>query len=110
MPDLDLRSLIERRELFVQVMKQLKKDAGLAGISSFPAYLNKENFMEKLVPWMDDVLRDPNVFSRLVYQVDIPEVKLKQLVSGADAGKTHALVELFLKRVLQKVVIRSQYS
>ncbi|HBK88181.1 MAG: hypothetical protein U0289_12305 [Cyclobacteriaceae bacterium] len=48
---------------------------------------------------------------QLLYRVDIPEVRLKKLLSeSGDTGHLNVIAELIIKRILQKVVIRRYYG
>lgn len=48
---------------------------------------------------------------QLLYRVDIPEVRLKKLLSeSGDTSHLNVIAELIIKRILQKVVIRRYYG
>jgi hypothetical protein len=108
----DIISTSEKHELYLDLIKQLKKDFLFVNIeidideSTQPIHL-KEILHKTLYTLIQERFSD---YLNLLYKIDVSEEKIKQL-DGSDLKKLSEQVSfLVLKREWMKVWIRKNYS
>ncbi len=105
-------SAYQKSDFVLATQRQLIKDFGTAGLD-FP-----EDYSSVPIP-IDPLLHaikarlselnstSPSTFSQLLYQIDIPETLLPDLMASEDVYGS--LAEIVLKREAYKVFLRSQF-
>ena len=93
-----------------EILVQLKKDLILSGIQTdfFDEINSFKELIELLPVFIEELLQYyPELFSNLIYRIDIPE---KQVENIATENLQLGFTELILKRLIQKVYFRKKYS
>lgn len=104
---------ISQEDLATKFLAQLRKDFDACGMVDF--------FNEIFVPLDYTLLVDTlekalmvlekqgfNAYQQLFYRVDLPEKQIAKL--SLTDNKNKAIAELIIKRILQKVILKIQYS
>lgn len=94
------------------VQKQIQKDFGLEG---FPIELDSSENLEstyfKLYAQITGLVQqDFNGLMRLLYRIDISEIKVQRQMDLIPDDTARAISELIIKREIQKVILRKQFS
>lgn len=108
-----LRQELKSEDFVLKTQRQIVKDFGTAGVD-FPSDFQS-------IPWkVDQIIGEISIrlkelqstssslFSQLLYQIDLPESILPDLVHSDDFYSN--LAEIVLKREAYKVFLRSKYS
>ncbi len=100
-------------ELSVKFLQQLSKDFNDIGCGSFFQKLTVPLQYEELIYEINEALsvikkQGNYLHQQLLYRVDISEKQIAQ-ISLLD-NKQDALAELIIKRILQKVILKIQFS
>ena len=111
----DVISSLEKPDLFLKFKRQLERDFELAGFSEYTPTFESNELSEVFEAVLKAVValdhKDSSHLMNLLYRIDLTE---KQIKTGANQQpKTpfqHIIAELIIKRVLQKVIIKEQYS
>ena len=98
---------------FIELKNQITKDFQLAGISFLP---DETQSINELIEWTSSaclhlIEKNFQTYMNLLYRIDVPAEKFMQLNeenSGYDSNEIAAL--LVIKREIQKIRIRKQYS
>ena len=101
-------------KIFKAFVEQLRKDCRLAGLN-FKFSGKKDEVMWELKDQLDEAIHSTaseKKISNLLYRIDVPERKLEELLSKTHVDMDHisSLCEVIAGRVLQKVILRMQYS
>ena len=111
----DLSSYLNRLDFLNEPVKQIKKDFGWSGLEihfSGNADNAYQELFRQILPQMEKLLKETSGrFYELMYRIDISETQIKHAVALAkDRSFAEVVTDLILKRELQKVVMRKQYS
>ena len=113
MNDLEINSSLVKENIFELFRLQLKKDFEGAGINAdFTEKLPNELRLLKnyLLQFMQPVMMKPAVFASLLYRIDISEKQLSNYTGNSSLSFEEQVVELIIKRILQKVIIKKSYG
>jgi hypothetical protein len=113
MNDLEINSSLVRENIFELFRLQMKKDFEGAGINAdFTNDLAKgiEALRLQLSEILKPVIRRPAVFASLLYRVDISEHQLTKHTADRSLSFEEQVVDLIIKRILQKVIIKKSYG
>jgi hypothetical protein len=109
----DLQSNFSRVDFVLKTQQQLIKDFGSAGINFPNEFHSEPHPMAELLHAIESRLKqaestNAQLFSQLLYQIDIPESVLSNLVQS---DKFHLeLAEIVLKREALKVFLREKFK
>jgi len=104
-------SALAQEDIFVLFAKQLQKDFEGAGLGLASPHLIPRNF-DALKQYLLPYLRQPvHQVNALLYRIDISETQLKQYGNKyPQLPYEELLAELIVKRVLQKVILKRNFS
>jgi hypothetical protein len=113
MPDV-LHSL-QRVDLFEKFKAQLHRDFELCGFADDAPKLSSNNlehvFQEVLKAVMKIEKKDSSSIQNLLYRIDVTELQIKkEAANHQEKNFQQILAELIVKRILQKVILKQQYS
>lgn len=100
-------------DLLKETVEQIQKDFEEAGINiTFSG--DKETAYVELCDQIEPILlqlmqEDQNKLLNILYRIDVPEKKFSETIHKEN-GSISAVVELIVKRELQKVVLRHHFS
>lgn len=94
------------------VRQQIQKDFGLEGFQmEFEGSDDLEDVYHKLYDQITRfVQQDFNGLMRLLYRIDISEHKVQRQMDLIQDDTARAISELIIKREIQKVILRKQFS
>jgi hypothetical protein len=98
---------------FIQLVgKQIHKDFSLEGLNiEYDVFDDLNRMYQKVyVQVTHFVQNDFNALMRLLYRIDISEEKVQRQMDLIPDDTARAISELILKREIQKVVLRKQFS
>lgn len=106
---------LQKPDLFEKFKTQLHRDFELCGFSDIAPKLNSNNleyiFQEVLKSVMIIEKKDSSSIQNLLYRIDITEIQIKkEATSHPEKNFQQILSELIIKRILQKVILKQQYS
>lgn len=106
---------LQRPDLFEKFKVQLSRDFELCGFSDIAPRLNSNNlehiFQEVLKSVMVIEKNDSASLQNLLYRIDVTELQIKKEAgSHPEKNFQQILAELIIKRILQKVILKQQYS
>jgi hypothetical protein len=114
MEELEIRAYLINEDLFMLFKKQLKKDFETSGIDAgfatnlLPDWLTLREVISRALKPLSN---DGNLFTSLLYRIDISEVEIKNYQNQHNALPFEDLMaELIIKRILQKVVLKKKFS
>lgn len=99
-------------DLVAVTWKQIQKDFAMEAIGLKDAEITALNdIYEALYPHVTQLIQfDFNGVMRLLYRIDISEQKVKRQMDLIPDDTARAISILIVKREIQKVVLRKQYS
>jgi hypothetical protein len=106
---------LQKPDLFEKFKTQLHRDFELSGFSDIAPQLNSNNlehiFQEVLKSVMIIEKKDSSSIQNLLYRIDVTELQIKKEVTNhPEKNFQQILSELIIKRILQKVILKQQYS
>jgi len=113
--EIDSNYSLQRVDVFEKFKIQLHRDFELCGLSDFAPKLVSNNlehvFQEVLKSVMIIEKKDSTSLQNLLYRIDVTEFQIKKETTN-HPGKNfqQILAELIIKRILQKVILKQQYS
>ena len=113
--EIDVINSLQKVDFFEKFKIQLQRDFELCGVLEFAPKL----VSNKLEHVFDEVLKAVMIIEKqnssniqnLLYRIDVTEIQIKREV-GQHPQKNfqQILAELIVKRILQKVILKEQYS
>ena len=113
--NLDLTKSLQKIELFEKFRNQLYRDFELSGFADEAPKLNSNNlehvFQEVLNSVMIIEKKDSSSIQNLLYRIDVTELQIKKEAANYPKKNFQQILsELIVKRILQKVILKQQYS
>ncbi len=104
--------IIQYPDFLDLVRQQIQKDFGLEGFQlEFDVPDDLGNIYVKLHDRITQfVQQDFNGLMRLLYRIDISETKVQKQMDLIPDDTARAISELIIKREIQKVILRKQFS
>jgi hypothetical protein len=106
---------LQKPDLFEKFKTQLHRDFELCGFAHEAPQLSSNSlehvFQEVLKSVMIIEKKNSSSLQNLLYRIDVTELQIKkEAASHPDKNFQQILVELIVKRILQKVILKDQYS
>ena len=106
---------LQKPDLFEKFKTQLYRDFELCGFTDEAPQLNSNNlehvFQEVLKAVMVIEKKDSSSIQNLLYRIDVTELQIKKEAANYPKKNFQQILsELILKRILQKVILKQQYS
>lgn len=113
--EIDSNYSLQRVDIFEKFKIQLQRDFELCGFLDIAPKLSSNNlehiFNEVLKSVMIIEKKDSSSIQNLLYRIDITELQIKKEASShPEKNFQQILAELIIKRILQKVILKQQYS
>ena len=113
--EIDSNYSLQRVDVFEKFKIQLQRDFELCGFLDIAPKLSSNNlehiFNEVLKSVMIIEKKDSSSIQNLLYRIDITELQIKKEASShPEKNFQQILAELIIKRILQKVILKEQYS
>lgn len=113
--EIALQDSLSRGDLFEKFKQQLVRDFEMSGYSAYAPELLSNDYLQVYDAVFNAVLKvdklEHNGLMNLLYRVDISEYQVKQATQSSPNKTVYQIVsELIIKRVLQKVIIKQQFS
>ena len=113
--ELSVNSYLQKEELFELFKKQLKKDFEGAGLNSDFVISLPVNFEELKYVIVKQLIQtsknNTSALNNLLYRVDISELQLKTYQkNNANLNYEELRAELIIKRELQKIILKKNFS
>jgi hypothetical protein len=113
--EIDSNYSLQRVDVFEKFKIQLQRDFELCGFLDIAPKLSSNNlehiFNEVLKSVMIIEKKDSSSIQNLLYRIDITELQIKKEASShPEKNFQQILAELIIKRILQKVILKQQYS
>ena len=113
--EIDSNYSLQRVDVFEKFKIQLQRDFELCGFLDIEPKLSSNNlehiFNEVLKSVMIIEKKDSSSIQNLLYRIDITELQIKKEASShPEKNFQQILAELIIKRILQKVILKQQYS
>jgi hypothetical protein len=113
--EIDTITSLQKPDLFEKFKTQLHRDFELCGFADEAPKLSSNNlehiFQEVLKSVMIIEKKDSSSIQNLLYRIDVTELQIKkEAVSHPEKNFQQILSELIIKRILQKVILKQQYS
>ena len=113
--EIDSNYSLQRVDVFEKFKIQLQRDFELCGFLDITPKLSSNNlehiFNEVLKSVMIIEKKDSSSIQNLLYRIDITELQIKKEASShPEKNFQQILAELIIKRILQKVILKQQYS
>jgi hypothetical protein len=111
----DVLDSLLRIDLFEKFKIQLHRDFELCGFTHEAPILNSNKlehvFQEVLQSVMIIEKKESSSLKNLLYRIDISEFQIKkESVTHPEKNLQQIISELIVKRILQKVILKEQYS
>ncbi|HSH65049.1 MAG TPA: hypothetical protein VLB84_04435 [Bacteroidia bacterium] len=106
---------MNRLDIIKDTASQVIKDFDMFGLEikfSGNAYKAYDELFEQILPHLDKLITsNQHKFMGILYRIDVNEEQIKKAVSeNQSESLLEIITDLVIKRELQKVVIRKQYS
>jgi hypothetical protein len=105
---------LQKPDLFEKFKTQLHRDFELSGFSDIAPQLNSNNLEHIFQEVLKSVMiieKDSSSIQNLLYRIDVTELQIKkEAASHPEKNFQQILAELIIKRILQKVILKEQYS
>lgn len=112
--DIDVINSLQKVDLFEKFKTQLHRDFELSGFSDIAPQLNSNNLEHIFQEVLKSVMiieKDSSSIQNLLYRIDVTELQIKkEAASHPEKNFQQILAELIIKRILQKVILKEQYS
>lgn len=104
---------ISQEYLVTKFLEQLRKDFDACGVCSFFENVDSSLNYELLIFEISNALltiekQGYSVYNQLLYRIDVPEKDIARV--SVMEYKNAAIAELIIKRILQKVILKIQFS
>lgn len=110
----DILHSLQKPDLFEKFKIQLNRDFELSGLIEYAPKILSNDIDHVYDAVLDAVLlverKDSNSIMTLLYRIDITEQQLKKASGESSNNLKQAMAQLIIKRVLQKVIIKEQFS
>lgn len=110
----DVLHSLEKPDLFEKFKTQLTRDFELSGLLDYAPNITSNKLDHVYDEVLNSILlierKDSNGIMTLLYRVDITELQLKNATQESSNNFKQVMAELIIKRVLQKVILKDQYS
>ena len=111
----DVLHSLQRVDLFEKFKTQLHRDFELSGFADESPQLSSNNlehvFHEVMKAVMVIEKKDSSSIQNLLYRIDVTELQIKkEATNHPEKNFQQILAELIVKRILQKVILKEQYS
>jgi hypothetical protein len=111
----DVLHSLEKPDLFEKFKHQMHRDFELSGLSEYSPNISSNHLNLVYDQLLNSVLQiernSSNGLTTLLYRIDINEHQINTAAHQYPAMPLHhIIVELIIKRELQKVVLKEQYS
>lgn len=111
----DASVYINRLDIIKDTANQVIKDFDMFGLEikfSGNAYNAYEELFEQILPHLENLIAtNRNKFMGILYRLDVSDEQVKRAVDANQSEPfSEIITDLVIKRELQKVVIRKQYS
>jgi len=105
---------LQKPDLFEKFKTQLHRDFELSGFSDIAPQLssnNLEHIFQEVLKSVMIIEKDSSSIQNLLYRIDVTELQIKkEAASHPEKNFQQILAELIIKRILQKVILKEQYS
>lgn len=113
--EIDTITSLQKPDLFEKFKTQLNRDFELCGFANEAPHLSSNNlehvFQEVLKSVMFIEKIDSSSIQNLLYRIDVTELQIKkEATNHPEKNFQQILAELIVKRILQKVILKQQYS
>ncbi|MCF8423031.1 MAG: hypothetical protein K9H41_01670 [Bacteroidia bacterium] len=113
--EIDSNYSLQSVDVFEKFKTQLQRDFELCGFLDIAPKLSSNNlehvFNEVLKSVLTIEKKDSSSIQNLLYRIDITELQIKKEASShPEKNFQQILAELIIKRILQKVILKQQYS
>ena len=113
--EIDSNYSLQRVDVFEKFKTQLQRDFELCGFLDITPKLSSNNlehvFNEVLKSVLTIEKKDSSSIQNLLYRIDVTELQIKKEASNhPEKNFQQILAELIVKRILQKVILKEQYS
>lgn len=111
----DVINSLQKPDLFEKFKIQLKRDFELCGFSDYTPVFTSNNLQEIFEAVLKAVVnlehKGSSHLMNLLYRIDLTEKQIKSAsLQQPETPFQHVIAELIIKRILQKVIIKEQYS
>lgn len=111
----DVINSLQKPDLFEKFKLQLMRDFELCGFSDYTPNFNSNNLQAVFEAVLKSVIALENKGSshlmNLLYRIDLTEKQIKSAnIQNPETPFQNVIAELIIKRILQKVIIKEQYS
>lgn len=106
---------LQKPDLFEKFKTQLHKDYEMCGLADVAPVLSSNNLEHVYHQVLSSILliekKDASVLQNLLYRIDVTENQIRnEAIQNEDKNFQQILSELIIKRILQKVILKQQYS
>lgn len=106
---------LQKPDLFEKFKTQIKRDFELCGFSDYSPVFTSNNLQEVFAAVLNSVnkleIKGSSHLMNLLYRIDLTEKQIKSAaLQQPEIPFQHIIAELIIKRILQKVIIKEQYS
>lgn len=113
--EIDTITSLQNPNLFEKFKLQLNRDFELCGLADEAPKLYSNQlehvFQEVLTSVMIVEKKESSIIQNLLYRIDITELQIKrEATQHPEKNFQQILAELIIKRILQKVILKQQYS
>lgn len=113
--EIDSNYSLQSVNVFEKFKTQLQRDFELCGFLDIAPKLSSNNlehvFNEVLKSVLTIEKKDSSSIQNLLYRIDVTELQIKKEASNhPEKNFQQILAELIVKRILQKVILKEQYS
>lgn len=106
---------LQKPDLFEKFKTQLERDFDLCGFSEYAPIFNSNELQQVYEAVLKSVMalehKGTTHLMNLLYRIDLTEKQIKSAaLNQPDTSFQSLIAELIIKRILQKVIIKEQYS
>jgi len=106
---------LQKPDLFEKFKTQLHKDYEMCGLTELTPILSSNDLEHVYHQILNSILllekKESSVLQNLLYRIDVTEVQIKREASqNPEKNFQQILSELIIKRILQKVILKQEYS
>lgn len=111
----DVIQSLQKPDLFEKFKTQLKRDFELCGFADYTPTFVSNDLQEVFNAVLKSVVslehKGSSYLMNLLYRIDLTEKQIKSAAhQQPETPFQHIIAELIIKRILQKVIIKEQYS
>lgn len=106
---------LQKPDLFEKFKTQLQKDFEMCGLTDVAPVLVSNNLEHVYHQVLNSILaiekKEASVLQNLLYRIDVTENQIRiEAEQHSEKNFQQILSELIIKRILQKVILKQQYS